>query len=190
MRDLLSAARHWLYAKPPVIALWFVRLRRNWIKAMTLGELAIILAAIGLVLVVSELLLPTHGILAIAGIASLFGAVITCFLVNLWLGIGSLTFGSALTPLFGAWLVHVWPKTRFGRTFVLPSADHIPRPLEPLPVQIGQTGIAVSELRPMGTCEFAGQRVEAVSELGIISRGQQIRVINITNRRPTVRAIG
>ena len=40
---------------------------------MTLGELAIILAAIGLVLVVSELFLPTHGILAISGIASLFG---------------------------------------------------------------------------------------------------------------------
>jgi len=157
---------------------------------MTLGELAIILAAIGLVLVVSELFLPTHGVLAIAGIAGLFGAIITCFLVNLWLGIGLLSVGGALTPLFGAWLVHVWPKTRIGRTFVLPSADHIPRPLEPLPVQIGQTGIAVSELRPMGTCEFAGQRVEAVSELGIIPRGRQIRVINITNRRPTVRAIG
>jgi len=150
---------------------------------MTLGELAIILAAIGLVLVVSELFLPTHGILAISGIASIF-------LVNMWLGIGSLTLGGALTPLFGAWLVHFWPRTRFGRTFVLPSADHIPRPLEPLPVQIGQTGTTMSELRPMGTCEFAGQRVEAISELGIIPRGQQIRVVNITNRRPTVRAIG
>ena len=157
---------------------------------MTLGELAIILAAIGLVLVVSELFLPTHGILAISGIASLFGAVILSFLVNMWLGIGSLTLGGALTPLFGAWLVHFWPRTRFGRTFVLPSADHIPRPLEPLPVQIGQTGTTMSELRPMGTCEFAGQRVEAISELGIIPRGQQIRVVNITNRRPTVRAIG
>ena len=73
---------------------------------MTLGELAIILAAIGLVLVVSELFLPMHGILAISGIASLFGAVTLSFLVNMWLGIGSLTLGGALTPLFGAWLVH------------------------------------------------------------------------------------
>ena len=157
---------------------------------MTLGELAIILAAIGLVLVISEVFLPAHGVLAISGIVSLFAAIVTCFVVNLWLGIGSLSVGTALTPLVGAWLVHVWPKTRFGRTWVLPSADHTARPLEPLPVQIGQTGIAVSELRPMGTCEFAGQRVEAISELGIIPRGQQIRVINITNRRPTVRAIG
>jgi len=157
---------------------------------MTLGELAIILAVLGLVLVVSEMFLPTHGVLAISGIASLLGAVTTCFLVNMWLGIGSLTFGTALTPLFGAWLVHVWPKTRFGRTWILPSADQIARPMEPLLVQIGQTGVAVSELRPMGTCEFAGTRVEAISELGIIPRGKQIRVVNITNRRPTVRVIG
>ncbi len=98
--------------------------------------------------------------------------------------------GAALPPLIGAWLVHFWPRTRMGRELVLPSADKIPRPLEPLPVQIGQTGLAVSELRPMGTCEFAGQRIEAISELGIIPRGKQIRVVNIINRRPTVRAIG
>jgi len=101
-----------------------------------------------------------------------------------------MAMGTALTPLVGAWLVNFWPRTRVGRQLVLPSHDNAPRPLEPLPVQIGQTGTTISELRPMGTCEFAGQRIEAISDLGIIPRGQQIRVVNITNRRPTVRAIG
>src|SRR5258705_5555081 len=119
--------------------------------SMTFGQLAIILIALGIVLLISELLLPTHGVLAIAGLASFVGAIVVCFLVNVWLGLGSMAAGAALTPLIGAWLVHFWPRTRMGRELVLPSADKIPRPLEPLPVQIGQTGLAVSELRSIGT---------------------------------------
>jgi membrane-bound serine protease (ClpP class) len=167
--------------------LWFVQLKR---KAMNLGELSIILAVIGIILLIAELLLPTHGVLAFIGIGSLIGAIITSFLINVWLGLGSMATGVAIMPLIGAWLVNVWPRTRLGRQLVLPSHDNAPRPIEPLPVQIGQTGTTVSELRPMGTCEFAGQRIEAMSELGIIPPGKQIRVVNITNRRPTVRAIG
>lgn len=157
---------------------------------MSLGQLSIILAAVGSILVIAELLLPTHGVLAFIGIGSLVAAIITSFLINVWLGLGSMAVGVAITPLMGAWLVNVWPRTRIGRQLVLPSHDQAPRPLEPLPVQIGQSGITVSELRPMGMCEFAGQRIEAISDLGIIPPGQQIRVVNITNRRPTVRAIG
>src|SRR5213075_448314 len=112
---------------------------------MTYGETAIILAALGIVLLISELLLPTHGVLAIAGLSSLVATIVLCFLMNIWLGIGSMAMGTALTPIVGAWLVHVWPRTRIGRELVLPSADKAPRPLEPLLVQIGQTGQTVSE---------------------------------------------
>ena len=157
---------------------------------MSLGEMSIIFAVVGIILLIGELLLPTHGVLAFVGIGALLAAIITTFLVNVWLGLGSMVGSVAITPLIGAWLVNVWPRTRIGRQLVLPSHDNAPRPLEPLPVQIGQTGTTVSELRPMGTCEFAGQRIEAISDLGIIPPGKQIRVVNITNRRPTVRAIG
>src|SRR3954471_24168567 len=157
---------------------------------MTLGQLSIILASVGIILVIAELLLPTHGVLAFIGIGSIATAIVTSFLINVWLGLGSMAFGTALTPLVGAWLVNVWPRTRVGKQLVLPSHDQAPRPLEPLPVQMGQSGTTISELRPMGMCEFAGQRIEAISDLGIIPPGKQIRVVNITNRRPTVRAIG
>src|SRR5919109_3319780 len=139
---------------------------------MSLGELSITLAVVGIILLIAELLLPTHGVLAFVGIGALLGAIITSFLINMWLGLGSMALGVAVTPLVGAWLVNVWPRTRLGRQLVLPSHDNAPRPLEPLPVQIGQTGMTVSELRPMGTCEFAGQRIEAISELGIIPPGK------------------
>jgi membrane-bound ClpP family serine protease len=157
---------------------------------MTLGEIAIFLTAVGIVLLLAELVLPAHGLLGLLGVGMVIAAVVVAFFINMWLGLGSLAVGSAIAPLFGIWMVRIWPRTRLGRMLVLPSHENTPRPLEPLPVQIGQTGVTVSELRPMGTCEFAGQRMEAISELGMIPPGKQIRVVNITNRRPTVRAIG
>ena len=157
---------------------------------MSLGQLSIILAAVGIILLIAELLLPTHGVLAFVGIGALLSAIVTSFLINVWLGIGSMFGGVSIMPLIVAWLVNIWPRTRLGRELVLPSHDNAPRPIEPLPVQIGATGLTVSELRPMGTCEFAGQRIEVISDLGMIPPGKQIRVVNITNRRPTVRAIG
>src|SRR5258705_10266153 len=107
---------------------------------MNLGELSIILASVGIILLIAELFLPTHGVLAFVGIGSLISAIVTSFLINVWLGFGSIAGSVAITPLIGAWLVNVWPRTRSGRQFVLPSHENIPRPLEPLPVQIGQTG--------------------------------------------------
>jgi membrane-bound serine protease (ClpP class) len=157
---------------------------------MSLAETAIFLAAVGLVLLIAELMLPAHGIVGLLGIGMLIGAVVVAFMINIWLGLGSMAVGSAITPVVGIWLVKFWPRTRIGRQLVLPSAENQPRVIDPLPVQIGQSGVTVSEMRPMGTCEFGGQRMEAISELGMIPPGKQIRVVNITNRRPTVRAIG
>ena len=157
---------------------------------MTLGEIAIVLVAIGVVLVVAELLIAAHGLLALTGLSAAIAAIVLAFMVNLWLGVGSLAGGSVLLPTLAVWLVRIWPRTRMGRAFVLPSHENVPRQIEPLAVQIGQTGTTLSEMRPMGTCDFNGQRMEAISELGIIPPGRQIKVVNITNRRPTVRVIG
>jgi hypothetical protein len=41
----------------------------------------------------------------------------------------------------------------------------------------------------MGTCEFDGGRLEAISEYGMIEPGRSVTVINLINNRPTVRAV-
>ena len=57
------------------------------------------------------------------------------------------------------------------------------------PIKLGQIGISVNEMRPLGECDFGDQRLEAVSELGIIAPGSKVRVVAIDNGRPTVRAV-
>jgi membrane-bound ClpP family serine protease len=153
---------------------------------MTLPLWAIMLFAIGAVLVLAEVLLPTHGVLAAAAVLAVVGGVVACYRVDFWLGTGAF-FGTAiLTPLLGALLVKVWPHTPVGRRVTLPPVQNTPPPTT---VRVGQAGTTVSELRPTGIVEFEFDRVEAVSEHGLIDPGRRVTVVAVHDGRPTVRAM-
>jgi membrane-bound serine protease (ClpP class) len=148
--------------------------------------LAGFLATLGLLLIGAELLVPTHGMLAVAGLTAIAGSVITCFLVGPYIGLGAMATVALLGPVVGAGFVELWPRTYLGRRLVLaPPAAARPAP----PVTLGMIGVAASEMRPSGVCEFGDIRVEAISEQGLISPGQRVKVIDLVNDRPTVRLI-
>ncbi len=153
---------------------------------MTLLAWIILLLSIGIILLVAEFFLPTHGLLGILGGLSIVGSIVVCFAIHFWLGFGVAMMGMVATPLLWAWLIRVWPRTPVGRRIVLPPVETTAPPLR---VRIGQGGVAVSELRPTGVCEFAGQRIEAMSEYGIIAAGRNVVVVSLDNRRPIVQEI-
>ena len=153
---------------------------------MTPAMLAILCGAIGLALLGAEILLPAHGLLGILGGLAVLGAVVFCFMINQWLG--GIVFLSliVLTPFLWVGWVKIWPHTPIGRRLML---QPIRGEAHPSSLKIGQTGVAVSELRPTGVCAFADDRFEAVSEHGIIAAGRPVRVVALENNRPTVRAV-
>lgn len=55
---------------------------------------------------------------------------------------------------------------------------------------IGKEGVAVTTMRPAGTGEFEGQRIDVVSEGSYIEKGNRIRVISVEGRRIVVQLIG
>lgn len=153
---------------------------------MPLPQLAILLFGIGIALLLAELLLPAHGIIGVLGGLVIAAGIVVCYRIAFWLGTGVLLAAAILTPFVGAATARMWPKTPIGRRIVLPPIiDATPAPT----VHIGQSGVAVTELRPMGTCEFDGGRLEAISEYGMIEPGRPVKVVALTNNRPTVRAI-
>lgn len=153
---------------------------------MSAPQLAILLSILGVAMLVAELLLPTHGLLGVLGVCSIFVSIGVCFVINRWLGLGVFMAVLAASPLVGAAFVKYWPRMLVGRKLVLqPTSQQRP----PLAAQIGQTGVTVSDLRPMGECEFDGQRMEAISEYGLIGAGQRVRVVSINDRRPVVRVV-
>ncbi len=81
--------------------------------------------------------------------------------------------------------VKIWPKTPIGRRMMLQPIDS---KVEHPTVVIGAIGTALSELRPMGMCEFGDERVEVRSQLGLIAAGQKVKITSIDAGRVIVRA--
>ena len=146
--------------------------------------LAGLLLGIGIILMIAEGLLPTHGLLGIVGGCAALAAIFVASRENAWVGLTLLCICAAATPLLWLAFVKFWPRTPVGKRLVLPD---LVAPPPVAPVRIGQSGVAVSELRPMGTCEFDGQRIEALSEHGIVPAGSSVKVVALVNNRPTVR---
>ena len=148
--------------------------------------LSLILLAGALVLLVGELLLPTHGVLGFMGLICLAGAIGVTFYINRWLGLGVFLAAVAVSPFAWALGLRVWERSPVGRRVLLPPAD-VARPV--IPVKLGQVGTAFSEMRPMGEVDFDELRMEAISERGIIRAGQRVRVVAVSNGVATVRPV-
>jgi membrane-bound ClpP family serine protease len=146
--------------------------------------LGIMLLACGVVLLVGELLLPTHGILGIVGLLCFGGALGVVFYLNKWLGLALFFAAIVASPFLFSIMMKLWVRTPVGRRIILQPQQTLIRPAA---VNIGQVGTTTSELRPIGECEFGEMRLEVVSELGMIAPGTRVRVIAISNGRPMVR---
>lgn len=148
--------------------------------------LAALLFGIGVALIVAEMFLPGHGMIGVLGALAILGAVGVCFRVNQWLGLGVLVGVLLLSPLAVTIAVKIYPRTPLGRRMILPPIEN---PSAAAAVKLGQVGVALSELRPIGVCDFGEQRVEVLAEHGLVRPGTKVQVVAIINNRPTVRAI-
>ena len=145
----------------------------------------ITLLSIALILYVAEVFIPSHGVLTILATGCLVVCVAICFAIDRWLGVGVMAALAVLGPIGIALGVSAWQRTPIGRRMVLTSSvGEAPKPF----VLVGSVGTSVTELRPMGECEFDGNRIEARSELGrIVPAGQQVTVISLHDGVAVVR---
>jgi membrane-bound ClpP family serine protease len=149
--------------------------------------LALLLFVAGSVLIIAEILLPTQGILGFFGALSIVGGVVACFVINPWLGLVIMVALVIAAPFLWTAFVIIWPKTPIGRRMVLTEvAGKMPADCT---ICIGQTGTTVSELRPIGECDFDGTRVEAISEQGLIAPGARVKVVALSEHRPVVQTM-
>lgn len=147
----------------------------------------ILLGIVGLGLLAAEMLLPAHGLIGVLGLVSLCGAVGSAFWVNQYVGLASLVGLVLMVPLaWGLW-VKIWPRTPLGKKMVLQAVSGSPDRITG--ISPGQSGAAVSELRPSGVCDFAGARVEAYSEHGVIGAGSPVIAVSVGQGRVMVRAV-
>jgi membrane-bound ClpP family serine protease len=85
------------------------------------------------------------------------------------------------------------PRTRAGRALVLEAAIGTPAREVPglgLEALVGQSGVALTDLRPVGRVEVINKRVEARVERGFVSAGGLVRVVRVEGTRVIVREQG
>jgi membrane-bound serine protease (ClpP class) len=161
---------------------------------MELVILAFILIAIGLLLLVAELFIPSGIFIVLSGCAIVAGVVLAFVYSDPYTGWLTLVFVLVALPGITGLLLHYWPKTAMGKRFFLQGPDEDVT-LATMPVNLeleqlrGRIGRTLSALRPAGTVDFEGRRVDSITEGMMVDAGQWVRCIDVKAGKVIVRPV-
>jgi membrane-bound serine protease (ClpP class) len=145
------------------------------------------LIVVGAILLLLETVLP--GLVAGAiGLLCLLAAVVQAY-VKLGPQVGSyVLIGEVAGLMIGTMLwLKFFPQTRFARTFT--SNSTVGDINTERPELLNEVGTALTPLRPSGTAVINGQRVDVVTEGGMIERHAAIKVVAVEGMRVVVRIL-
>jgi len=154
---------------------------------------AVFLFLASAVLLVAEVFVPSGGLLSVCSFACLAGGIVIFFnysTVAGWIGV---IIAILMIPTVLILAYRIFPKTGFGKAVTLTPpkrelGDAVPD-TDRLKDLLGKTGVVLSDLRPVGMCDFSGRRVECVAETGYIENDSKVTVIRVEGTQLTVRMI-
>ena len=139
----------------------------------------------GVLVLVAELFLPSFGVLSVLGVFLLIFGVARVFSVfGRGPGIAAIAASVVLLPTLAYAGAKFWARTPLGRRIappnpVLTSSD-TSVPVEKLSALVGTDGQSLSVLRPVGVCDFGGQRVSCMAQFGLIESKRRVKGVAIT----------
>jgi membrane-bound serine protease (ClpP class) len=156
--------------------------------------LAYLLIFAGLILLLTELILPTGGVLFALSVCALIMGVAMTFIYsdNPATGVITLVAVFVAAPALWGTLLHYWPRTRLGKHFFLNQPDE-DATIAAMPVNLeleqlrGRFGRAVSALRPSGVADFGGRRIDVLTEGMLVEPGASVRCIDVRAGKVIVR---
>ncbi len=168
-----------------VFAAYIIAGMASWIG------LLLFVGGIALIMLESHFL-PTHGLATLGGVV--------CMAVGLFLALGG-TSGNALLPASMSMVVSLvamaaffayLPKSRIWRILGSGSqqkatAGYVSS--DDYTGYLGSRGVAISVLRPSGTAEIEGARLNVVTEGGFVPEGTPIEVTHVQGNRIVVRSL-
>jgi membrane-bound serine protease (ClpP class) len=154
---------------------------------------AVFLYFVSAVLLVVEVFVPSGGLISICSLACLIGGLMIFFHSSTVAGWVGIVVAIIMIPSVLIITYKIFPKTRFGKSVTLTppereQGDAIPDTNE-LKELLGAVGVVLTPLRPVGTCDFSGHRVECVAEGGYVNEGKSVKVIHVEGTQLTVRII-
>jgi membrane-bound serine protease (ClpP class) len=148
--------------------------------------LIITLVILGAILLFLETLLP--GMIAgVIGFLCLLAAVILGYREFGYQAGSVILAGVLVGLLIGTWCwLEYFPESRVAKRFI--SQGFTGELGVARPELLNGTGTALTQLRPSGTADINGQRVDVVTEGDLIERGAKIKVVAVEGGRVPGRA--
>lgn len=149
--------------------------------------IALVLIALGVGLLLAEVLIPS-GTLVVAALVFFTLAVGVILYhgttIEAVVALGGLAVG---LPVAGFIAVSAWRRMSLGGALDTPADDGRPATTEP--GLKGRTGRTVSPMRPSGSVEFDGKRVDAMTEGMMLDAGVWVRCVETKGGKVIVRAL-
>ena len=145
----------------------------------------------GVLCIVVEMLMPTVGLLAGAGVAAMLYSMVLAMGGNIS-AVYAMLAAFVLAALIFALIVKKLPSSRMWKKIVLSDASTTDRGYVSTRTQaelIGRTGVVLTELRPSGTVQLDGVPVDVVSEGAFLPKGTVVRVTAVQGSRVVVRRV-
>src|SRR5262245_48808717 len=151
---------------------------------------ALILIGIGALLLLGEIFIPTGGFLVVGALLCFAAAVGTI----LYYGQSAIEAVAAIVglavglPAVGYVAVMAWRRMALKSALDEPDAAPV-APTSELDVLKGRTGKTVSPMRPSGSVEFDGRRVDAMTEGTMLDAGVWVRCVDVKRGQVIVRKL-
>lgn len=138
-------------------------------------------------------IIPGFGVTGIIGLLLLGGGIAAAYL--------KLSSGMAVFTTFAAvfgvillllWFFFVFPKTRFGKNFVLQTDSSTSEgflAVEDLSRYNGKEGVTTTVLRPSGIARIDGERLDVITDGEFVEKGVKIKVVKTIAGRVIVTTI-
>jgi membrane-bound serine protease (ClpP class) len=165
------------------------------------SAIEIIMFVLGVALILVEVfVIPVIGIAGVSGIiliiASLFLSLIGSDPVLDFEGVSVAIIQLSVALLGAIVLIFIMakylPKTNIFKRFVLSDAEKTNKGFSSHATSkdlMGAEGIAITDLRPSGTAEINGKKVDVVTESEYVEKGQSLKVIAVEGIRVVVKQI-
>lgn len=154
-----------------------------------IGTGIVVLFIIGVILILAEVfIIPGFGI---AGLGGITAVLISLFFIfpNTTIAINVLLAVILFTLVIAIFMVKKVGSSRFWKRISLESNSENYYSSSSKKDYLNQEAETLSKLRPAGTINLGGKRVDAVSEGGFIEKGKKVKVVSVAGSRIVVREI-
>jgi membrane-bound ClpP family serine protease len=155
------------------------------------------LLAVGLLLIIVEVFVPSGGLITVVAAGSSVAGVYCLFRYNTTWGVAGAAAMLLLGPMFFMFALKIWPSTPIGRRMMgepPPEVVEAQRQREmsrreQYMALVGAEATVITDLRPVGIIEIDGQRYDGLAQSSFVPAGSKVRVTAVEGTQIRVRPV-